>query len=109
MTDKVTFTGTLISVKARIRLLRSFDQIPTQQYQGYTLILDGEVGGEPRPQFKVAIGPKVHEEHQFRIGNRVSGMAVPVSDTEAEWASSKRPYILILQSFYYDGIHTNNL
>lgn len=84
--EKTSFQGTIISVKARIRLLRSFDQIPTHQYQGYTLILDGEVDGEPRPQFKIAIGPKAHEEHQFRIGDKISGMAIPVSDPETEWA-----------------------
>jgi hypothetical protein len=41
--DKILFTGRIVSVKARIRLIRSFDEIPTPQYQGYTLILDGEV------------------------------------------------------------------
>lgn len=86
MTDKIVFSGTITSVKARIRLLRSFDQIPSHQYQGYTLVLDGEVGGGSRTGFKVAIGPKAHEEHQFRIGDRIDGMAASVSDSETEWA-----------------------
>jgi hypothetical protein len=88
--DKILFTGRIISVKARIRLIRSFDQVPTHQYQGYTLILDGEVDGMPRNRMKVAIGPKAHEQHQFRIGDSIMGKAVPVPDPETEWAGSIR-------------------
>jgi hypothetical protein len=84
--DKILFTGRIISVKARIRLIRSFDEIPTHQYQGYTLILDGAVGGVPRSRFKVAIGPKAHEQHQFRIGDSISGHSIPLPDSETEWA-----------------------
>lgn len=84
--DKIDFTGTIVSVKARIRLIRSFDQIPTHQYQGYMLILDGEVDGVSRNRFKVAIGPKTHEEHIFRIGDAIRGKAITVPDSETEWA-----------------------
>jgi len=63
--DKIPFTGRIISVKARIRLIRSFDQIPTHQYQGYTLILDGEIDIVPRSRFKVAIGPNPHYSRSF--------------------------------------------
>lgn len=84
--EKVQFNGKILSVKARIRLLRSFDQIPSHQYQGYTLILDGEIDGQPTSPIKIAIGPKAHEQHQFRIGDRISGVAMPVTDSETEWA-----------------------
>ncbi len=84
--NTIAFTGTIISVKARIRLIRSFDQVPTHQYQGYTLILDGEVDGVSRNRFKVAIGPKAHEQHQFRIGDTIRGKALSVPDPETEWA-----------------------
>lgn len=84
--NKIQFTGTVVSVKARIRLIRSFDQVPTHQYQGYTLILDGEVYGVSRSRYKVAIGPKAHEQHQFRIGDTARGTAVSVPDSETEWA-----------------------
>lgn len=84
--EKIQFQGTISSVKARIRLLRSFDQIPTHQYQGYTLVIDGVVDGQPAQTAKIAIGPKAHEKHQFRIGDRISGEAVKVTDTETEWA-----------------------
>lgn len=60
---KIAFTGRIVSVKARIRLIRSFDQIPTHQYQGYILILDRAADGIPRNRFNVAVGPKVHEQH----------------------------------------------
>ena len=88
--DKIKFTGKIISVKARIRLIRSFDQVPTHQYQGYTLILDGEVDGMRRDRMKVAIGPKAHEQHQFRIGDSIRGHAIPVPDSEKEWAEFYR-------------------
>jgi len=88
--DKVPFTGTIISVKARIRLLRSFDQIPTHQYQGYTLLLNGEIDGDHREQIKIGIGPKAQDEHQFRIGDQICGLAVPVADQKTEWAESPR-------------------
>ena len=84
--DKIHFTGTIVSVKARIRLIRSFDQVPTHLYQGYTLILDGEAGGAYRNRFKVAIGPKAHEQQRFRIGDTIRGKAVLVPNPETEWA-----------------------
>jgi len=61
--DKTSFSGEIVAVKARIQLIRSFDEI-SHQYQGYTLVLSG---GEN--QFRVAIGPAAHEKHQFRIGD----------------------------------------
>ena len=67
-------------------MVRSFDQVPTHQYQGYTLILDGEVDGVSRSQFKVAIGPKAHAQHQFRIGDNIRGVAISVAEPETEWA-----------------------
>lgn len=73
--DKILFTGRIVSVKARIRLIRSFDQVPTHQYQGYTLLLDGKVDGVSRSRFRVAIGPKAHEQHQFRIGDSIRANA----------------------------------
>jgi len=81
---KVTFEGKVLAVKARIRLIRSFDQIPTHQYQGYALVMKGTVQRVER-DFRIAIGPKAHEKHQFRIGDMVAGEGVPVSDPNMEW------------------------
>ena len=84
--DKIHFTGTIVSVKARIRLIRSFDQVPPHLYQGYTLILDGEAEGAYRNRFNMAIGPKAHEKQQFRIVDAIRGHAIPVPDADTEWA-----------------------
>jgi hypothetical protein len=80
----VSFRGEVVAVKARIRLIRSFDQI-SHQYQGYTLLVasvdtEGEI-------LRVAIGPAAHAEHQFRIGDVVSGNAHPVPVLRQEWAT----------------------
>jgi hypothetical protein len=80
--DKVSWTGTVVSVQPRIRLTRSFDE-RWHTYLGYMLILDGEVdGGEGR--FSVAIGKAAQQKHQFRVGQSVSGNAVPVADDRLE-------------------------
>ena len=83
---KQKFAGTVTAVKARIRLLRSFDQI-SHSYLGYVLVLEGNLDGEPVEQLRVAVGPKAHENHQFRIGDQVAGGAAPVAHEETEWAT----------------------
>jgi len=84
--SKVTFAGAVTAVKARIRLLRSFDQV-SHAYLGYTLVLDGTVDGVAVDDLRVAIGPKTHETHRFRIGDQVQGLAAPVPDPDREWAT----------------------
>ena len=86
---KQEFSGRITAVKARIRLLRSFDQI-SHSYLGYVLVLEGVLDGQPAEDLRIAIGPKAHEKHQFRIGDEVVGMAVPVRDAETEWATHYR-------------------
>jgi Helix-turn-helix domain len=82
--EAISFRGQVIAVKARIRLIRSFDQI-SHQYQGYTLVL---AGLNPEPGvLRVAIGPASHAKHQFRIGDVISGKAQPVPDPRLEWAT----------------------
>lgn len=83
---KQQFSGTITAAKARIRLLRSFDQI-SHSYLGYVLVLDGSLDGREVGELRIAIGPKAHEKGQFRIGDRMEGMAVPVPDAETEWAT----------------------
>ena len=83
---KREFAGVVTAVKARIRLCRSFDQVH-HVYQGYTLVLDGTVDGEPADELRIGIGPKAHEKHQFRVGDQVTGLGVPVRDQREEWAT----------------------
>ena len=84
---KQSFAGTVTAVKARIRLCRSFDQIH-HVYQGYTLVLDGTLDGEPpADDLRIGVGPKAHEKHQFRIGDQLTGLGVPVPDHREEWAT----------------------
>jgi hypothetical protein len=85
-TVKQQFAGTVTAVKARIRLLRSFDQIH-HAYQGYTLVLDGTLDGKPVDELRIGVGPKAHERHSFRIGDEVTGLAAPVADPHAHWAT----------------------
>jgi hypothetical protein len=86
MASKQEFAGTATAVKARIRLLRSFDQVH-HAYQGYTLVLDGTLDGKPVDELRIGVGPKAHERHSFRIGDEVTGLAAPVADPHADWAT----------------------
>ena len=83
---KQQFAGTVTAVKARIRLLRSFDQM-SHAYLGYTLVLDGTVDGAWAEELRVGIGPKVHEKRRFRMGDRVTGLAEPIPNPHEEWAT----------------------
>jgi hypothetical protein len=83
--DWVAFRGEVLAVKARIRLIRSFDQI-SHQYQGYTLCL-ASLDTQSGEVLRVAIGPATHEKHQFQIGDLISGKAQPVPDAKSEWAN----------------------
>jgi hypothetical protein len=83
---KQEFSGAVSAVKARVRLLRSFDQIH-HAYQGYTLVIDGTLEGQPAEELRVGVGPKAHEKHQFRIGDQVTGLAAPARDPRTEWAT----------------------
>lgn len=71
--DKIRLGGEILAVKARIRLIRSFDQV-SHQYQGYTLVIRDDERGVVR----LAIGPAAHAKHRFRIGDRLRAEAVPV-------------------------------
>jgi hypothetical protein len=85
MNAALAFSGEVIAVKARIRLLRSFDEV-SHQYQGYTLVMRGAVDGARRDEFRVAVGPAAHEKHRFRIGDHADGRAAVVENPKTEWA-----------------------
>ena len=83
--QKSRFEGTIITVKARIRLLRSFDQV-NHAYLGYTLVMEAVVDGQEWKNLRVAIGQKSHEKNRFRIGDVISGEALPIENPQKEWA-----------------------
>lgn len=78
------FAGTVISIQPRIRLLRSFDQ-RSHTYLGYVVRVREDTAGTER-EVLVAIGPRAHDEHRLKAGDRIAGSAVPVDDPNAEIA-----------------------
>lgn len=82
--EKIAWTGRLLGVQPRIRLLRSFDE-RQHSYQGYVLRVDGTCD-EETGEFLVAVGKGTHEKHRFRAGMELSGQSVPVDDPRMETA-----------------------
>ncbi len=82
--EKVAWSGRIVAVQPRIRLLRSFDE-RHHNYQGYTFRVDGTCGDESG-EFQIAVGKAAHEKHQFCVGMEVSGLSVPVPDPRLETA-----------------------
>lgn len=83
-TEKVAWSGRIVSTQPRIRLMRSFDE-RSHSYQGYVLRIEGTIGDEPG-EFQIAVGKAAQVKHRFRAGMEVSGLAVPVSDPRLETA-----------------------
>ena len=83
-TEKLAWSGRVVSVQPRIRLMRSFDE-RHHSYQGYVLCIVGTCG-EENAEIQIAIGKAAHAKHQFRSGMEVSGLAVPVPDPRLETA-----------------------
>jgi hypothetical protein len=81
---KVIWSGRIIGVQPRIRLMRSFDE-RHHSYQGYVLSIDGTCG-ENAGQFLIAVGKGAHETHSFHIGMELSGCSIPVKDQRLEMA-----------------------
>ena len=82
--NKTSWSGQIISVQPRIRLMRSFDE-RYHNYLGYVLRISGTCGDQ-QEEFRVAIGKAAQKKHQFHTGMEVSGMAVPVPDHQLETA-----------------------
>jgi hypothetical protein len=80
--EKVSWSGRVVSVQPRIRLLRSFDE-RGHSYLGYCLIVDGTIGNESR-EFSVGIGKVAQQKHQFQVGDKAGGNSVPVADARRE-------------------------
>jgi hypothetical protein len=80
--SKLAWSGEVVAVQPRIRLMRSFDQ-RNHAYPGFALFLRGILDGAAR-DFSVGIGPGAQAKHAFRAGDTVRGLAVPVADSRME-------------------------
>ena len=81
-TRKVPWTGQILALQPRIRLMRSHDQ-RNHAYLGYALRLRGRVDGTER-EFTVGIGKAAQAKHAFHFGDEVAGAAVPVADSQLD-------------------------
>ncbi len=83
MTKKISFDGRVLGVQPRIRLTRSFDQ-RSHSYLGYILRLSGYVDDRREMFFSVGLGKAAYAKHEIEVGDDVSGLCLPASDTRAE-------------------------
>ncbi len=82
--DRISWSGRLVGVQPRIRLLRSRDE-RQHRYQGCALRINGRCGEEPG-EFLIAVGQGAHEKHRFRAGMELKGQCVSVDDERMETA-----------------------
>ena len=87
--QKVAWSGTIVAVQPRIRLIRSYDE-RYHSYHGYVLRIEGTCGGESG-EASIAVGRAAHAKHGFHVGMEVSGEAVPVADPRTETAGWYKP------------------
>ena len=83
--EKISWTGHVVAIQPRIRLMRSFDE-RSHSYLGFVLRIDGICGGEAS-EFLIAIGEGAHGKHRFQAGMEIKGQSVPVDDPRKETAA----------------------
>jgi len=81
---RLAWSGLVVAVQPRIRLMRSFDQ-RHHSYQGYVLRINGRCG-DHTGEFLIAVGKGAHEKHRFCVGMDLSGFSIPVDDPRLEAA-----------------------
>lgn len=86
--EKVVWSGRIVAVQPRIRLLRSFDE-RHHSYQGYLLRVDVTCDGQAR-EVLIAVGEGAHEKHRFKVGMELKGQSAPVEDPRKETAELYR-------------------
>ena len=80
--SKVSWSGRLISVQLRIRLVRSFDE-RHHSYLGYVLRING-ICGDENDEFLIAIGNVALEKHGFQRSMELRGLSMSVPDLRLE-------------------------
>jgi hypothetical protein len=81
---EIAWSGRIVAVQPRIRLMRSFDQ-RYQSYHGYVLHIDGTYA-ERAGEFLIAVGREAHEKYRFCVGMELRGLSIPVDDPRLETA-----------------------
>ena len=81
---RLAWSGRVVAVQPRIRLMRSFDE-RHHSYQGYVLRINGRCG-DHTGEFLIAVGKGAHEKHRFCVGMDLSGFSIPVDDPRLEAA-----------------------
>ena len=81
---RLAWSGRVVAVQPRIRLMRSFDE-RYHSYQGYLLRIDGRCG-DHTGEFLIAVGKGAHDKHRFCVGMDLSGFSIPVDDPRLEAA-----------------------
>lgn len=80
--NKIKWSGRIVAVQPRIRLVRSFDE-RHHSYQGYVLRVDGTCGNE-NGEFQISVGKAAQAKHRFSAGMEASSQAVHVPDPRIE-------------------------
>ncbi len=86
--EKLAWSGRIVAIQPRIRLMRSFDE-RSHSYLGYVLRIDG-IFGAGASESLIAVGEAAHEKHRFQTGIELSGYSVPVEDPRKETAAFYR-------------------
>ncbi len=82
MADKLIWSGTVVGIQPRIRLLRSFDQ-RHHSYLGYALHVQGQVNGSTS-EFWVGVGKALQAREALRAGDVMQGSCLPVENPDLE-------------------------
>ena len=93
---KLEWSGRIVAVQPRIRLSRSFDQ-RYHNYLGYVIHITGNYDST-QGEFMIAVGKGAHEKHQFRVGMKLSGQSVPVSNPKLEIAGYYKTSKIIIEN-----------
>ncbi len=83
--NKLNFSGKILSVQPRIRLMRSFDQT-AHTYLGFNIFLSGTVERSEESKFIIALGKATQAEFSFRAGDSIEGLALSVRNPNLEIA-----------------------
>ena len=85
MAEKLKWSGVVVAVQPRIRLLRSFDQ-RHHSYLGYALQVDGAIEGS-NGRIWLGIGKALQAKYSIQAGDAVEGLCLPVEDPDLEWVT----------------------